>query len=251
MNTNTGRFFDRFRQDRTFWLIIGAIVLLYVVLQWSSLIGVVISLVGLVIAITVHEFAHAWAANQLDDPTARQLGRLTLNPLAHLDPLGSVMILITVFTGFGLGWGKPVPVAPHRLKYGPRKGTMLVSLAGPLANLLVALVFGLAMRLLVARASALSMVYVVLQTIVTTNIIIALFNLLPLPPLDGHSVLLGLLSFVRQNWAWRVSQFIESWSRHGWLILFGVIIVSQLFRINIFGVILGPPFTFFYRLFVG
>ena len=251
MNTDARPIWDRFRENRIFWIIVGVILLLFVALQWNMLLGLLISVVGLLIAITVHECAHAWVADRLNDPTARHLGRVSLNPLVHLDAMGTIMILVTAVTGLGIGWGKPVPVSPHRLKYGPKKGGMLVALAGPLANLLVALVFGLLLRLVGGRLLSLWWLYVILQAVVSTNIIIAMFNLLPFPPLDGHSVLLGLLSFVEQQWAWRVSQFIESWARQGALILFGVIILSQLLGLNLIGALIVPPWRFLYHLFVG
>ena len=182
---------------------------------------------------------------------ARLRGRVTANPLAHLDPMGTVMMLVTVVTGFGIGWGKPVPVSPHRLRYGPRRGTMLVALAGPLSNLLIALLFGLALRWLGRWMATVPVVGTIVRSIVVTNIVIALFNLLPIPPLDGHTVLLGLLSFSQQGWAYRITQFIESWARNGWVILFGLIILSQLLGLNIIGLLIGPASNFLYRLFAG
>ena len=93
---------------------------------------------GILIALDIHEFFHAWVADQLGDPTARYLGRISLNPLVHLDPLGTMMMFMAALTGRGIGWGKPVPVNPHNLRYGPRVGMGIVSFAGPFANLVTA-----------------------------------------------------------------------------------------------------------------
>lgn len=251
MSRNLQSFFQRFRQDRVFWMVVGAILLLFSVLQWRSLTGVLVGVLALIVAITVHEFSHAWAADGLNDPTARLQGRVTLNPLAHLDPLGTIMMLITVVTGMGIGWGKPVPVSPWRLKYGPRKGEALVALAGPLSNLVVALLFALPLRFAAQQVYSIPVLYSVVQALVATNIVIAMFNLLPIPPLDGHSVLIGILSCFRGAWAQQVIAFFDRWARRGWVILFGLVIVSQLFGLNLFGALIGVPSFAIYRLFVG
>src|SRR5512136_662814 len=119
-------------RDQIFWLIVVVVVVAYVLLTRNAL-SVAATLVGLVIAITVHECAHAWTADRLGDPTARYQGRVSLNPLVHLDPLGSVMILVTALLGTGIGWGKPTPVNPSRLRFGSRLGSGIVSLAGPVS----------------------------------------------------------------------------------------------------------------------
>ena len=112
----------------------------------ESILSKVALLIGLVIGITVHECAHAWSASELGDPTARYQGRVTLNPIAHLDPLGSLLMLYSMMIGFGIGWGKPTPVNPSNLKYGPRLGMAIVAVAGPLSNILVAIVFAIPLR---------------------------------------------------------------------------------------------------------
>ena len=104
-------------------------------------------LFSLLIAIDVHEFAHAWMANELGDSTARYYGRLSLNPLVHLDPMGTMMMVFSIFYGFGIGWGKPVPVNPVYLRKGPRVGMGLVSAAGPLSNLVLAAIVAVPIRL--------------------------------------------------------------------------------------------------------
>ena len=176
---------------------------------------------------------------------------ISLNPLVHLDPVGAVMMIVTALTGMGIGWGKPVPVTPYRLRYGPWLGSGLAALAGPLSNLLLALAVGLPLRLLLLFPAVLSVLYVPLQILVMTNIVIAVFNLLPLPPLDGHSVLLGLLSLSRGELARGVSQFLVGMQRHGPMILLAVIIISQFLGLNLLGLLVGSPARFLYRVVMG
>ncbi len=107
----------RLGRDQIFWLVAGLVLLIYALVVLDTL-RFVSTLVALVLAITVHECAHAWSANRLGDPTSRLMGRVSLNPLVHLDPLGSIMMVITALTGMGIGWGKPVPVTPYRLRFG-------------------------------------------------------------------------------------------------------------------------------------
>ncbi len=246
----------RYRRDLLFWVIAGVLLAAYLftVLRFdvARLAG---TLVALLLAITVHECAHAWVADRLGDPTARYLGRVSLNPLVHLDPLGSVMMLMTAITGIGIGWGKPVPVAPHRLKYGSRLGNGIVAFSGPLSNVALATLFGLILRALVALPLRGNLVMfqaiVFLDIIIWTNLGLAMFNLLPLPPLDGHSVLLGLLSLSRAHWAWRASQFIIALQQQGPMLLFGLLIITQMLGLNLIGRLIGPPVVFLHRLIVG
>ncbi len=157
--------------------------------------------VALITGIAFHEFSHAWAANELGDNTAARLGRLTLNPIKHLDPAGTILMLVV-----GFGWGKPTPVADSRLKYGPIKGGALVALAGPASNFVFAVIAGIPLRLglvesdfgtnipaLIEFGGGEDLVYLFLWFIVWLNILLGFFNLIPLAPLDGFSVLLGAL----------------------------------------------------------
>lgn len=132
-------------------------------------------IIALLIAITIHEFLHAWVASYLGDSTARKFGRVTLNPLAHLDPLGTVALLL-----IGIGWGKPVPINPKNFK-NPRLGSALTAIAGPTSNLLIAILFSIVYRLshysIPVSNFFLSVIYF--------NLLLMTFNLLPIPPLDG------------------------------------------------------------------
>jgi Zn-dependent protease len=227
-------------RDQIFWLVAGTILLVYALVALDT-VSFVATLISLLLAITFHECAHAWTANQLGDPTGRSLGRVSLNPLVHLDPLGTIMMVVTALTGMGIGWGKPVPVSPYRLKYGPHLGNGLVALAGPAANLLVATLVGLLLRFLPMAPAGLAWLYAFLSTFVWINILIALFNLLPVPPLDGYSVLIGLVSLIRAGWATSVIRALSSLERYGSLILIGLLILPQLVGRSLLGGIIGPP----------
>lgn len=248
MNTNKP-FWARFGQDRLFWAIVGVLLVTFLLLQKRTALPLVLSLVALLAAVTIHEFAHAWAADRLGDPTARLAGRLTLNPLAHLDPLGTVMMVITVLTGMGIGWGKPVPVSPWRLKYGSRLGNGLVALAGPLSNLALAALTALLLRAILPWATA--GIVILGQALVMTNVVIAFFNLLPIPPLDGASVLIGLLSLSRGRWAWQVTQFFSQISAYGPMVLIGLILLSQFMGVSVLGWLIGAPSRWVYGLLLG
>jgi len=136
-------------------------------------------LLALVVAITVHEFAHAWTAVRLGDPTPKIQGRLTLNPLAHMDPLGTLMLLVVRF-----GWGKPVQFDPFNLE-NPKRDAAIISLAGPVSNLIVATGLSILARL------GVPVMYVI--PFIFLNVVLAVFNLLPIHPLDGGKILIGLL----------------------------------------------------------
>lgn len=139
---------------------------------------------ALLLGITVHEFMHAWTANYLGDPTAKAAGRVTLNPIAHLDPIGTIMLLL-----FRFGWGKPVPVNPIHFK-NPKVGEALTSLAGPFANLVTLIIFAIIYRFLPQKESlfAVFIVYIII-----INTVLMIFNLIPIPPLDGSKLLYSIL----------------------------------------------------------
>lgn len=146
--------------------------------------------IALLAAITIHEFSHAWASDRLGDPTARLMGRLTLNPLAHLDPLGTLFLLFARF-----GWGKPVPFDPFNLK-NPRRDAALISLAGPGSNLITATILSLFLKMMPNLPLSLT-VYLLLQAFLVPLIIMSvslgIFNLLPVSPLDGFKIVTGFL----------------------------------------------------------
>jgi Zn-dependent protease len=161
--------------------------------ELPSIQTLVITIPVFLLALTIHEFSHGWVANLLGDPTARLQGRLTLNPIAHLDPIGTLAI---VFIGFG--WARPVPVDSRHLKR-PQRDMMLIAAAGPASNLVLAVLSAFCVRIIPWSGSSPEWVWLVkpvllmLYTSVGVNVILAVFNLLPIPPLDGSRVLSGLL----------------------------------------------------------
>ncbi len=170
-------------------------------------------LIVLIFSIVIHEFSHGWMANYLGDPTAKYQGRLTLNPLPHIDPLGSILIPLLMFlsgTGVIFGWAKPVPYNPYNLK-DQKRGPALVAAAGPLANLTVAIFFGIVVRILIAQGVN-SGIVVFLSFIVLINIVLAVFNLVPIPPLDGSKLLFSVLPYSMRHF----QDFLE---KNGVLIL--------------------------------
>lgn len=187
-------------------------------------------------AITVHEAAHGWVAKKLGDKTAWMLGRVTLNPIKHIDPLGTVLLplLALWLSGFVFGWAKPVPITWQNLK-NPKRDMALVALAGPLANILMALFWGLILHIALGLGQSWSWLGTPLKLMgaagITINVILCVLNLLPLPPLDGGRILTAVLP---GPWSWQVSR-IEP---YGMLILIGLMVSGVL------GKILGPPVVF-------
>jgi Zn-dependent protease len=159
-------------------------------------IAVVVSFGVLLLSLTIHEAAHAWTADKLGDPTARALGRVSLNPLVHIDWIGTVLLpLVAMFSRLPLiGWAKPVPVMLRNLRH-PRRDFMIVAAAGPISNLLQAVVYALLFHAVAGAADpdAPGLLPGVLRLGVYINLLLAFFNLIPVPPLDGGNVMLGLL----------------------------------------------------------
>lgn len=163
----------------------------------NSPINFIISLASLVIAITIHEFAHAWSADRLGDPTPSLQGRLTLNPLAHLDPLGTIMIIFARF-----GWGKPVQFDPYNLRH-PRRDSAIISLAGPASNIILAIILAVIYNSYFAfrgnlpenliMDTVLVLFMILFKSMIIINVVLAIFNLIPVHPLDGFKIVGGIL----------------------------------------------------------
>ena len=222
----------------------------------SPIVAFIISLLSLVVGITVHEFSHALSADLLGDPTPRYQGRLTLNPAAHFDPIGGLMILLSSIpgSGFGLGWGKPVGINPVNLRFGPRVGGALVSVAGPFSNIVLATLFAAPLRVAGGQQIMLSpTLSVALFTVVSVNVGLALFNLIPIPPLDGFSVLRGILSTIRMRWAYEAVRMMEQMLVWGPWLFIGLLALNYVFPLprGLIGTILWPFYRVLMRLILG
>ena len=182
--------------------------------------GFIIIAIPLLYSVIFHELAHGWVANRMGDPTAKSLGRLSLNPLKHLDPIGTLMLFI-----FGFGWAKPVPVKFSNMRQ-TRKAMILVSSAGVITNMLLASIALLLYRIL--SLSPTSITTELLYYFARINIILAAFNLIPLPPLDGSKILMGFASPGVQN-------FLHRMERYGLLIIIALLYLG----------VLGPLIGFF------
>jgi len=212
-------------------------------------------IIALLVALTFHEASHALVAYWLGDMTPKKMGRLSLNPFAHLDPLGALMILL-----IGLGWGKPVQIDAEKLKPGPKIGMALVAGAGPLTNLLLAAVFVIPLRLkwfplygnirvpLDFLPFGISALYVgmgpLLQSIVVLSLALAVFNLIPLNPLDGSRLWEIILP---TKWYYQIARF----ELIGLVLVLGLIISDRFLGTNILAGILGPPVDFLFRKLMG
>ena len=198
----------------------------------------------ILLALSVHEFSHGLAAYRLGDPTAKYAGRLTLNPLSHLDPIGTLMLFLV-----GFGWAKPVPVDPRHFA-NPKRGMLRVALAGPGANMALALLSGLVIRFINAHpgpfiGSFIGNSFAVMMVLsLRINLALAVFNLLPIPPLDGSKVLYGLLPPQYEHVAYNLE-------RYGPGILFGLILLGMITGVSILWAFIGPFVGFFSTLFAG
>jgi len=199
-------------------------------------VGFIGFIVAVVLGITVHEFMHAYTAHRMGDDTARHMGRLTLDPRAHLDLWGSLLIVL-----LGFGYGKPVPVSEGRLRN--PMAYALVALAGPLTNVALAALFALPLRF--GTADVIGGTYErVLASVVVINCLLAIFNLIPIPPLDGSKVVYGLLP-PRQAYAWR------TYEQYGPFILLAVIFLLPYLRIDVLGPLVIQPAYALAQLLVG
>ena len=192
----------------------------------------------LVFALSFHEFAHGWMAHRLGDSTAKNQGRLTLNPLAHLDPIGA---LVLYFAGFG--WAKPVPVNGNNLA-NPRTDMMKIAFAGPASNILLAVIGGIVLRILIGSSILYESVYVTLIYFTQINIALAVFNMLPIPPLDGSQIFNGYM--VTRN-----PGLVIKLQTYGPQILFGIIMIGYVTKFSVIWMIMGPIVKMFMNLFSG
>ena len=162
---------------------------------------------GIIIGLSFHEFAHAWMSDKLGDPTPRRQGRVTINPMAHIDPIGFLALLLV-----GFGWGKPVQIDPGYYKH-RRRDEFLVGIAGVTMNLLIAVIFSLPARAIVkafngaAASDFIYNIYLMIFYIVSINIVLMIFNLIPCPPLDGWGILTQIFRLDRYSWWYKVYQY--------------------------------------------
>ena len=194
--------------------------------------------IPVIFAITVHEVAHGWVANKLGDGTAKMLGRLTLNPIKHIDPIGTIVvpIALVLLSGFAFGWAKPVPVNPRNFK-NPRKDMVLVAIAGPLANVFMVILWAIFLKLVSVAVSDINLAKGLMamgQAGVIINLVLFVFNLFPIPPLDGSKVLAG---FVPPS----ISDILDKIEPYGFFIVMGLLYFGVL------SAVMNPIISFFLR----
>lgn len=200
-----------------------------------------ISFTVLIFSLTVHESAHAWTADRLGDPTGRRLGRVSLNPVVHVDPVGTLLFpLVAIVTHLPvIGWARPVPVNPAYLRNG-RRDYLVIAASGPVSNLALAVVSAALLKLIVLgpqRVSAIDLsapIALLLTTALELNLLLAVFNLIPVPPLDGSSVLAGLVPE-------QVATQLDRLRPYGFLLLYALMFTGVL------GYLVGPPFEWILR----
>lgn len=203
------------------FIIFFFIMILFFLINNESIINKLLFLPGIIIGITFHEAAHGYVSHWLGDPTPKNQGRLSLNPLAHIDPMGFIALLLV-----GFGWGKPVMIDPRYYK-NPKRDELLVSLAGVTTNLIIAIIFAVIQILLIKTGIAYSlgstwnMLNLMIQYIVFVNLVLMCFNLLPIPPLDGFSVITQLFDLRRYDWYYKLYS-------NGFFILMALVFIGAL-----------------------
>jgi Zn-dependent protease len=198
----------------------------------TTILTYLIIAICLIVAITIHEFSHAFIADHFGDPTPRAHGRLSLNPLRHLDPLGTLMLLV-----FHFGWGKPVPIDPYNLS---KKEEIAVSLAGPGSNLILAVISALIIHFLPLNAFISAFVFY----LISINLTLAIFNLIPIPPLDGSKIFLNLLPESQ------AAEWASTLDRYGFIIL-AALLFLPVGGSNIINLVITPVINFLLRLLLG
>ncbi len=202
----------------------------------------IFSIFALIYSIIIHEYAHGWMADRLGDPTARHSGRLTLNPIPHIDPIGSILIpgfLIMTGSSFLIGWAKPVPFNPYNLT-DKKYGAMKVAAAGPASNFLIAVSLGIILRFLpdgIFEVYSAQVFVQLIASVIWLNLLLMVFNLLPIPPLDGSKIFLSFLPYKFQEMIYRFEQF-------GMLFLFALLFL-------LFPLIILPIVNFLFNVIVG
>ena len=167
----------------------------------------IVAIVILGVSFPIHEFSHAFAAYYLGDSTARHMGRLTLNPIAHFDPVGGTLLAVSVLVGGGFGWAKPTPVNPMNLR-GGKWGGALVAAAGPISNLVLAVAGAIPLRFMLATGTGPPILQGILAIFVEINLLLMVFNLIPIPPLDGSAV---LFAFLPPSTAWQLRAVLSQY----------------------------------------
>jgi len=204
---------------------------------------VVVLAVMLLVAFPIHEFSHALAAYRLGDSTARLFGRLTLNPLAHFDPVGGTMLALSMLVGFGIGWAKPTPVNPRNLRYG-QWGEAIVAAAGPLSNFVLAVAGAIPLRYIAATDMNVPFLENTLALFVFINLALMIFNFVPIPPLDGSKV---LYAFLDPRTAFQIRPVLEQYGT-----FFLILAIFPIFGgRSIFSMILGAVLVPLYQLLTG
>jgi Zn-dependent protease len=207
-------------------------------LQYLDFADIFISFIVLLFSLTIHEMAHAWTADRLGDPTARLLGRISLNPIVHADPLGTIVLpLVALFTNAPLiGWAKPVPVTLRYLRH-PRRDYMLVAAAGPASNLVLAVFAAILLSILpisphtLGESNVSVPIAAILSRLMALNVLLAVFNMIPIPPLDGGNVLGGLLPP-------NLAVLFNKVRPYGFLLLYALVLSGG------FEMIVLPPYRF-------